>query len=88
MRIFGTTKQPPLQPTPYTEPTKQPMSDIPDAEFDIENQPVVCIERDDEDDTITLITVTGSDESWSLFCSDEKHKELVTRFRRKLKLIL
>lgn len=57
-----------------------------DAEFDIENLPVVAVERDSEEQTCIGYLKEGIIEDWYISCTIEKHKEFVQRLHNKLKV--
>jgi hypothetical protein len=59
-----------------------------EAEFDIENNPVVSVERSDLYDNSTIIGVLENGEYKDLYinCGLAKHNDFITRFRAKLKL--
>ena len=66
---------------------KKPAPVIEDAEFDIEGRDVIAIERkDSRSSNIHWMNQNYKDKDYNLPCTLEKHKQLLSRFREKLKL--
>ena len=63
-----------------TVPAPKPLFD---CEFDLENNNVLSIERDEDDPERTTFYFRNAAEWW-LRCSVEKHQEFLARFRAKI----
>lgn len=68
--------------TPVSVINKQ----MPDAEFDIENESVFSVERNEDDETIIGYYPADGTENieWNIICSIEQHNNFIKRFRTKL----
>jgi hypothetical protein len=62
---------------------KKPKINI-NAEFDIENKRVFCIERLLNGQTIIAFTMYNEIHEWHIYTTDRQHLIFVDRFRRKL----